>query len=92
MKRVKLVIPVLIAASLLSGCTIKGHFWRYWGHNSGNGMDMSYDTTQKDESNTGLLERIMKEATPTPTETPTPTRGPTATPTPTPIPTEPIPQ
>lgn len=87
MKKVKLVIPMLIAASLLSGCTIKGHFWKYWGQKADN------ITTVQDESNeTGILEKIIKKDTPTPTATPTPTPAPTATPTPTPIPTEPIPQ
>ena len=87
MKRVKLVIPMLLAASLLSGCTIKGHFWKYWGQKADN------ITTVQDESNdTGILEKIIKTASPTPTATPTPTPAPTATPTPTPIPTEPIPQ
>ena len=71
MKKVKLVIPMLIAASLLSGCTIKGHFWKYWGQKADN------VTPVQDESNeTGILEKIIKKATPTPTETPTPTPAP----------------
>ena len=34
MKRARYLLPILLSAVILSGCTIKGRFWEDWGQNS----------------------------------------------------------
>ncbi|MDO4805287.1 MAG: DUF3048 domain-containing protein [Lachnospiraceae bacterium] len=81
-KHTHIIIVLLAATMLLSGCTIKGHFWKHWGDDSAQSLD---ESSVKER----IPEKTMeKEVTLPPTETPVPT----VTPTPTPIPTEPIPE
>lgn len=87
MKRARYLLPILLSAVILSGCTIKGRFWEDWGQNS-QGEEIVESSVAE------AVEPSKKEANVEQTTAkaePTATPAPTSTPTPTPTPAEPIP-
>lgn len=102
MKYYKQFLPILLTALTLSGCTIKGYFWKNWRQASTGTSDYSSVT----ESTVQISAAPLPSDTPTPAPTKkekkgsenNPTKAPakkmtaTNTPTPTPVPTETIPQ